>query len=87
MELSSSRERNIDRMRHALARLRLWPFEVKAAEEYGRIFSELRRRGTVIQQVDMQVAAIARTLGNCTFVTTDTDLSAVPGLDVENWSS
>ena len=24
-------------------------------------------------------------LGNCTVVTTDSDLSALPGLEVENW--
>ena len=30
------------------------------------------------------IAAIALTLGNTTVVTMDSDLSAVPGLDVEN---
>jgi tRNA(fMet)-specific endonuclease VapC len=39
-----------------------------------------------MQQIDMMVAAIAMTLGNCTVVTTDSDLSAVPGLSVENWA-
>jgi tRNA(fMet)-specific endonuclease VapC len=33
----------------------------------------------------VQIAAIALTLGNCTVVSTDSDLSAVPGLTVENW--
>jgi hypothetical protein len=35
----------------------------------------------------MQIAGIAFTLGNCTVVTKDSDLAAVPGLTVENWSS
>jgi len=35
----------------------------------------------------MQIAAIARTLGNCTVVTKDSDLEAVPGLVVENWTT
>ena len=74
-------------LRHALARLRIWPFDIKAAEEYGRIFATLRRKGTMIQQVDIQIAAIALSLGNCTVVTTDSDLSVVPGLSVENWAS
>jgi tRNA(fMet)-specific endonuclease VapC len=43
MELSATRDRNVERMRHALARLRIWPFDVKAAQEYGRIFAALRR--------------------------------------------
>jgi tRNA(fMet)-specific endonuclease VapC len=40
-----------------------------------------------MQQVDMQVAAIAFTLSECTVVTEDTDLLAVPGLSVVNWAS
>lgn len=40
-----------------------------------------------MQQIDIQIAAIALTLGNCTVVTTDSDLSAVPGLPVENWTA
>jgi tRNA(fMet)-specific endonuclease VapC len=30
------------------------------------------------------IAAVARSLGNCTVVSHDSDLSAVPGLSVEN---
>jgi tRNA(fMet)-specific endonuclease VapC len=33
------------------------------------------------------IAAIALSLGNCTVVTNDADLTAVPGLEVENWES
>ena len=40
-----------------------------------------------MQQVDMQVAAIALTLSQCLVVSEDTDLLAVPGLSVVNWAS
>jgi tRNA(fMet)-specific endonuclease VapC len=40
-----------------------------------------------MQQIDIMIAAIAISLGNCTVVTADTDLSAVPGLPVENWAA
>jgi len=36
---------------------------------------------------DIQIAAIALSLGNCTVVTTDSDLSVVQGLSVESWAS
>jgi tRNA(fMet)-specific endonuclease VapC len=39
-----------------------------------------------MQQIDIMVAAVALSLGNCTVVTDDTDLIAVPGLSVENWA-
>ena len=40
-----------------------------------------------MQQIDIQIAAIALTLGRCTVVTKDTDFSAIPGLDVEDWTA
>ena len=40
-----------------------------------------------MQQIDIQIAAIAITLGNCTVVSTDSDLTAIPGLTVENWAT
>ena len=57
----------------AVARRRLgllvcWPYDPAAAHEYGRLFAVSRRMGRPTQQVDLQVAAIARTLGNGTVV-------------------
>jgi tRNA(fMet)-specific endonuclease VapC len=66
--------------------LKLWPFDEDAAFEYGRIHAELMRIGRPMQVVDMMIAAIAFTLGNCTVVTKDSDLAAIRGLTVENWS-
>ncbi len=83
VEGSASRERNVQKLRHAMARLAVWPYDNAAAAEFGRIFMELRRLGRPMQQIDIQIAAIAFTLGNCTVVSKDTDLSAVPGLAVE----
>jgi tRNA(fMet)-specific endonuclease VapC len=82
-----TREENLQRLRHGLSRLLLWPYNEAAAVEYGRVFTVLKRMGRPMQQVDIQIAAIALSLGNCTVVTTDSDLAAVPGLAVENWAS
>ena len=87
IEHSSSRDRNMKRLKTALASLRLWPFDSSAAFEYGRIYAELARLGRPIGVVDMMIAAIAMTLGNCTVVSSDSDLLAVPGLSVEDWRS
>lgn len=35
----------------------------------------------------MMIAAIARSLGNCTVVTMDSDLARVPGLTLEDWTA
>jgi tRNA(fMet)-specific endonuclease VapC len=87
VECSALRERNLQRLRQALAAWKLWPVTQEAAFEYGRIAAELRRAGRAIQQNDIMIAAIARTLGNCTVVTTDRDFQAIPDLTVENWAA
>ncbi len=86
IEFSSSRERNLRKLRAAMGALVLWPFTEDAAEEYGRLAAELRRIGRPMQQIDIMIAAIARTLGDCVVVSKDSDLVAVPGLKVEDWS-
>lgn len=74
-------------MDRVLAMWTIWPFDLHAAEEFGRIFAELRRIGPPMQQVDLQIAAIARGLGSCTVISSDSDLKALPRLVVEDWTS
>lgn len=87
VECSASRERNLGSLRSAISWLLLWQYTEEAAAEFGRIFAELKRAGRVIQQIDMQIGAIARTLPNCVIVSKDSDLLAIPGVTVENWAS
>jgi tRNA(fMet)-specific endonuclease VapC len=86
VEASATRDENWPILGRGLTTFVLWPFDAPAAWEYGRLYAELRRIGRPMQQIDIQIAAIALTLGDCTVVTTDTDLAAVPGLRTEDWS-
>jgi tRNA(fMet)-specific endonuclease VapC len=87
IELSATRDENLRRLRVALRTLKVWPFIEEAAAEYGRLAAELRRIGRPMGKIDIQIAAIALTLGNTTVVSADSDLAAVPGLAVENWAA
>jgi tRNA(fMet)-specific endonuclease VapC len=87
VELSATRERNRTKLIHNLDSLTIWPFDLDAAEEFGRLFAVLRRAGRPMQQIDIQIAAVAFALGSCTVVTKDGDFSAIPGLNVENWTT
>jgi tRNA(fMet)-specific endonuclease VapC len=87
IELSASREKNLQRLRRDLPTLTVWPYNDVAAATYGRLAAELRRLGRPMQQIDIQIAAIALSLGNCTVVSSDSDFADVPGLTVENWSN
>lgn len=83
---SSTRDANLRKLRVALKAWVLWPFDREAAAEFGRLAAFLRRTGRPMQTIDVQLAAVALTLGG-TVVTADSDLSAVPGLSVENWAA
>ena len=85
-EGSPKRECNLQRLRQALGVWKLWLVDMEGAFEYARIAFELKKLGRPIGQNDIWIAAIAKTLGNTTVVTLDTNLSAVPGLSVENWT-
>lgn len=85
-EASSSRDENMKRLARAMSDLTLWPYEERAAREFGRVFALLRRIGRPMQQIDIQTAAVAIAVGNTTVVTMDSDFSAIPGLTVEDWS-
>ena len=86
VENSSTRERNAERLRRVLPDLIVWPLTEQAAETYGRIAAELKRIGQPIGKIDMLISAIALSLGKTTVVSADSDLTAVPGLTVENWT-
>jgi predicted nucleic acid-binding protein len=61
-----------------------WPFDHAAAEEFGRIKSQLRAAGRPIPDVDSQIAAIAR-VNNLVLLTADAHFGHVNGLRIENW--
>jgi tRNA(fMet)-specific endonuclease VapC len=85
-ENSDSRDRNRQQLLVALPALVIWPYDVRAAAEYGRIQAELQRRGRPMQQIDVQIAAIAKLLPGCIVVSMDSDMFRVPGLAVEDWT-
>src|ERR1700730_8163384 len=74
VEFSASRDKNLQRLRRGLSGMKIWPFHAKAAAEFGRLRAELRRRGRPMQVIDIMIAAIALSLGNCTIVSVDSDL-------------
>ena len=72
------------RLKTLLQNVRLWPVELPVAMFYGEIYLRLRRSGRVLSQVDMMLAALARTM-DLTILTTDNDFGALPEVRTENW--
>ena len=86
MEKSNDPQRHIAALWRSIATLNLWSFDKGAAIEFGRLHAQLRRAGRIMQIPDLQIAAIAAALGSCVVVSKDSDLRAVAGLKVEDWS-
>ncbi len=68
----------------------LTPFEIKAYNEnsaqiYGKIRSELEKRGTPIDPLYLLIAAHAISLGSILVTNNEKEFQRVPGLIVENW--
>jgi len=82
---SAHRDENLRRLKRGLSRLRCWPLDRRASQEFGRLFAALHRAGRPIGPMDTLVAAIALSLGDCAVVTTDRDYLSVPRLTIENW--
>jgi tRNA(fMet)-specific endonuclease VapC len=73
----------LDRLLHQIL---VWPIDRTTAHIYGELYTDLRRRGRVLSQVDMMLAALALQLG-LTLVTTDSDFAALPDLKREDWTA
>ena len=70
-----------------LGALEILPLEDPADRHYGEIRAELARRGELIGQNDLLIAAHTRSLGLVLVTANLREFSRVPGLAVENWLS
>jgi predicted nucleic acid-binding protein len=72
-------------LNHLLLQLRLWPIDLKTARIFGDIYTELRRAGRVLSQVDIMVASLARQM-KLTILTTNRDFEVLPDIHTEDWA-
>lgn len=86
LETGLLRTRRLDQNRRILAVLlrevRIWPLEPSIAPLHAEIYHDLRDRGRALSQVDMLLAALARSL-NATHLTSDHDFDALNSVRVE----
>jgi tRNA(fMet)-specific endonuclease VapC len=86
MSNSSRPEHNHRILDEFLGPFQIIPFDSPAAAHYGEMRSNLRRSGTPIGNMDLLIAAHARSL-SVTLVTDNLkEFEKVPGLKLENWA-
>ena len=69
-----------------LSTLTVLAFDAEAAEAYGEIRAALERKGTVIGQFDMLIAAHAKAKGFRIVTNNTSEFMRVDGLVVEDWT-
>jgi len=79
-------EKNGENLLRFLLGVAVLDFSSKAAEEYGKIRAYLRRKGTPIGELDMLIAAHAKS-DNLILVTNNAaEFNRIEGLDIEDWT-
>lgn len=63
------------------------PLDVDTANEYGRLRTELERKGTTIGAYDLLIAAHALSLGLILVTNNVREFERVSGLKIENWAA
>lgn len=71
--------------REVLPRVRVIPFDRRAAEVYGRVRAELERLGKPLSDPDLMIAAIALSRGLTVVTGNVSHFARVPKLKVEDW--
>ena len=86
VEKSAAIEKNRLALSLLLANIEIFDFDAKAADCYGKIRTELEKKGSPIGPLDMMIAGHARSL-EFTLVTNNMkEFSRVSGLRMENWA-
>ena len=86
VEKSQAKEKNKIALTLFLSNIQILNFTSEAAEEYGKLRSDLERNGTPIGPMDMLIAAHAKT-ENLIVVTNNTrEFQRVNNLMIEDWT-
>ena len=87
VEKSKAVEKNWLALGLMLSNIKILDFDSKAAEEYGKIRTDLELKGKTIGNMDMLIAAHAKSQ-NLTIVTNNTkELERIKEIKIENWAS
>ncbi|MCE9554422.1 MAG: type II toxin-antitoxin system VapC family toxin [Planctomycetes bacterium] len=85
VEQSAQPAQNLVALTKVVAPLVVAYFDARAAEEYGRVRSDLERRGQTIGPLDTLIAAHALSLGSILVTNNEREFRRVKGLRVKNW--
>ena len=86
-EKNAARERLLEALKELVALIPVAPLPTTAGAAYGAIRAALERRGEIIGNNDLWIAAHARAADLTLVTNNEREFRRVPGLMTENWAS
>ncbi len=85
-EKSTRRDSVIDALQEFVSPVPVLPLPVEAGARYGLIWTRLERRGEIIGNNDLWIAAHALAAGLMQVTNNEREFSRLPELTIENWA-
>ena len=86
-EKSSKTDQNLEAIEEFVSHLEVLPYDAKASQHYGRIKATLEKKGQIIGENDIHIAAHATSYGLILVTNNLREFKRVPNLALENWVS
>jgi tRNA(fMet)-specific endonuclease VapC len=78
-------EKNLQTIKNFLLPFEVIDFDKKAAIEYAKIKANLRKKGQVIGELDMQIAGVALSNNLILVTNNEKEFNRINSLKIENW--
>lgn len=86
-EKSLNTDKNLEAVEEFVSHLDVLPYDAKASQHYGQIKAALEKKGQIIGENDIHIAAHARSHGLILASNNVREFKRVPNLVLENWVS
>ena len=86
-EKSLNTDKNLEAVEEFVSHLDVLPYDAKASQHYGQIKAALEKKGQIIGENDIHIAAHARSHGLVLVSNNVREFKRVPNLVLENWVS
>jgi len=84
-EKSANIDRNLEAIEEFISHLEVLPYDAKASQHYGQIKASLEKRGEIIGENDIHIAAHAISQGLILVTNNLREFKRVANLALENW--
>jgi tRNA(fMet)-specific endonuclease VapC len=83
---TKTRENRREQLHQFVSLVSIYPWDEAAAEQYAIIRAYLQKKGTVIGNMDLLIAAHAKSLGATLVTNNRREFARVPDLHIQDWS-